>query len=115
MPARCFANEHYIGTLCPIADLTKPQVIRLAHWLNEKDQVIPEFTLSRPPSAELKPNQVDPFDYAVISPELEKLVQSNQSNEAMRRGENKRWGMGVILRVSKKSFGSGRMIPITRM
>ena len=103
------------GTLCPIADLTKPQVIRLAHWLNEKDQVIPEFTLSRPPSAELKPNQVDPFDYAVISPELEKLVQSNQSNEAMRRGENKRWGMGVILRVSKKSFGSGRMIPITRM
>jgi len=45
---------------------------------------------------------------------MESLVQANRSNAAMRRSEHKRWQMGIILKVSKKSFGSGRMIPVTR-
>jgi NAD+ synthase (glutamine-hydrolysing) len=57
---------------------------------------------------------VDPFDYEVISPQIEALVQNNQSNLAMRNAEHKRWQSGVILKVSEKAFGSGRMIPITR-
>jgi NAD+ synthase (glutamine-hydrolysing) len=102
------------GTLCPIADLTKPEVYALANWINDQRGVIPEFTLQRPPSAELKPGQVDPFDYEEVAPVMERLVQENRGNLALRRSEHKRWQMGVILKVSEKSFGTGRMIPITR-
>jgi NAD+ synthase (glutamine-hydrolysing) len=102
------------GTLCPIADLTKPEVYNLAHWIQNKRGVIPSFTLERPPTAELKPDQVDPFDYPVVAPEMERFVQENRSNPALRNSEHKRWQMGVVLKVSPKAFGTGRMIPITR-
>lgn len=102
------------GTLCPIADLTKLQVVALAEWINTRQPIIPDFIMSRPPSAELRPNQVDPFDYGEIAPPLETLVQTNRSNPALRRSEHKRWHMGVILKVSEKAFGTGRLIPITR-
>ena len=102
------------GTLCPIADLTKLQVVALARWINRARRVIPRFTLERPPTAELRPGQVDPFDYANVAPEVERLVQENCSDFALRQSEHKRWQMGVILKVSRKSFGTGRLIPITR-
>jgi NAD+ synthase (glutamine-hydrolysing) len=102
------------GTLCPIADLTKPEVYNLAHWIQNRRGIIPPFTLERPPTAELKPDQVDPFDYPVVAPEMERFVQENRSNPALRNSEHKRWQMGVVLKVSPKAFGTGRMIPITR-
>ena len=102
------------GTLCPIADLTKPEVYALAHWINTDSEVIPSFVLERPPSAELRPDQVDPFDYPKIAPQMEDLVNANRSDQVMRRSEHKRWQFGVILKVSAKAFGSGRLIPITR-
>jgi NAD+ synthetase len=102
------------GALCPLADLTKPEVMALAHWLNATRHVIPAFILERPPSAELRPAQVDPFDYDRVAPAIEQLVQENRSNAALRRSEHKRWQAGVILKVSEKAFGTGRMIPITR-
>ncbi|MFN2145959.1 MAG: NAD(+) synthase, partial [Anaerolineales bacterium] len=102
------------GSLCPIGDLTKPQVYRLAEWVNRERELIPPFCLSRAPSAELRPGQVDPFDYEEISPKLEALVQANRSSPAMRLAEHKRAQSGVVLKVSEKAFGPGRMIPITR-
>jgi NAD+ synthase (glutamine-hydrolysing) len=102
------------GTLCPIADVTKPQIVALADWINTVRDVIPDFILERPPSAELKPDQVDPFDYPKVAPAMEQLVRENRSNSALRHSEHKRWQMGVILKVSEKSFGTGRWMPITR-
>lgn len=102
------------GTLSPLGDLTKPEVYALAKWINVKQDIIPLYALERPPSAELRPNQVDPFDYETLAPELERLVQSNQSNAAMRAAEHKRWQFGIALKVSAKAFGSGRMAPVTR-
>lgn len=102
------------GTLCPIADLTKPQVYELARWINRAEPLIPPFILDRAPSAELKPDQVDPFDYDVVSPQMEAFVQANQSNPPLLNSEHKRWQMGVVLKVSEKAFGSGRVMPITR-
>lgn len=102
------------GSLCPIADLTKPGVYRLAHWVQEKRGVIPAFIMERPPSAELRPDQVDPFDYHEVAPALEALIHQNQSNAPIRRSEHKRRHIGVILKVSEKAFGTGRFIPITR-
>lgn len=103
------------GTLSPLGDLTKPEVYALAAWIQEtRGNVIPSFVLERPPSAELRPDQVDPFDYPKIAPQLEQLLRENRSNRALRRSEHKRWHMGVILKVSEKAFGTGRLIPITR-
>jgi len=98
------------GTLCPIADLTKPDVVELARWLGG----FPKFILDRPPTAELKAGQVDPFDYPVVAPRMEQLVRDQRSDDALRGSEHKRWQMGVVLKVSEKAFGTGRLIPITR-
>lgn len=102
------------GMLSPLGDLTKLQVFQLARWINAARPIIPDFILERAPTAELRPGQVDPFDYEQVVPELEALVQANQSNAAMCRAEYKRRQMGVILKVSARAFGSGRMVPITR-
>ncbi len=102
------------GTIAPIGDLTKPQVYALAAWLNRQEKRIPDFILSRAPTAELSPGQIDPFDYDEIAPRLEELVRTNRSNPAMRAAEHKRRQMGVVFKVSEKAFGPGRMIPLTR-
>lgn len=102
------------GAVCPLGDLTKVEVYALAKWINGVRNSIPQFVMERKPSAELSENQVDPFDYSIISPEAEALVRNNQSNAAMRASEHKRWQAGVILKVSDKSFGMGRLMPITR-
>jgi NAD+ synthase (glutamine-hydrolysing) len=102
------------GSLCPIADLTKPDVYKLSRWIQTERGIIPDFIIERPPSAELRPDQVDPFDYDIVAPALEELILQHQSNSPIRRSEHKRWHMGVILKVSDKAFGSGRLIPITR-
>lgn len=114
------------GAISPLGDVTKPEVYGLAKLINErgvesgkmKDErrktLIPQFAIERSPSAELKPEQVDPFDYETLAPELEKMVLANESNAAMRASEHKRGQMGVVLKVSEKAFGSGRLMPITR-
>lgn len=108
------------GAISPLGDLTKMEVYALARWINgarnstSYSQSIPQFVMERKPSAELRENQVDPFEYEKISPEAEALVRSNQSNAAMRASEHKRWQACVILKVSGKSFGRGRLMPITR-
>ncbi|MEE8356820.1 MAG: NAD(+) synthase, partial [Anaerolineales bacterium] len=102
------------GVLSPIGDLTKSGVYQLAKWIRIEFGLIPEFILERAPTAELRPGQIDPFDYDQVSPAKEQLVMLNQSDSDLRRSEYKRWQMGVILRVTEKAFGRGRMIPITR-
>ena len=102
------------GTLSPLGDVTKPEVYALARWINVERDIISPYIMQRKPSAELREGQVDPFDYDAVAPEVEKLVRANQSNAAMRASEHKRWQAGVILKVSEKSFGRGRMMPITR-
>jgi len=59
-----------VGGLSVIGDLSKPDVYRLARYVNRKwgRAMIPEGTFTISPSAELRENQVDPFDYQVVSP-----------------------------------------------
>jgi NAD+ synthase (glutamine-hydrolysing) len=102
------------GTISLLGDLTKPEVYALARWINTERNVIPSFVMERAPSAELRENQIDPFNYDEVSPEIEKLVLASQSNTTMRNAEHKRWQMGLVLKVNEKSFGRGRMMPITR-
>lgn len=110
------------GTLAVIGDLTKPQVYSLARWVSENRVLIPSFILDRPPTAELRPDQVDPFDYPVVAPAVEALVQGRpvpDGEDALRwrrllhAAEHKRWQHGIVLKVSEKAFGTGRMMPVT--
>lgn len=119
------------GTLSVIGDLTKSDVYAVARWADAHLVRIPPFILERPPSAELRENQVDPFDYALVSPEVEAMVQGERSlgleslpaderlrlqkmHKMLRAAEHKRWQAGVVLKVSEKAFGTGRLMPITR-
>ncbi|HUG43926.1 MAG TPA: NAD(+) synthase, partial [Acidobacteriota bacterium] len=66
-----------VGGLAVIGDLPKPDVYRLAGFVNERwgREIIPGETLTMPASAELKEGQVDPFDYDVVGPILSDFVE----------------------------------------
>jgi len=70
-----------VGGLSVIGDLSKPDVYRLAQYVNRKwgRAMIPEGIFETPPSAELRENQVDPFDYQVVSPLVSDFVERGLS------------------------------------
>ena len=118
------------GGLAVISDLSKIDVYALAKWVNTQNPGrIPEGSITKPPSAELAPDQVDPFDYNVVSPLVDAIVEERKSPaELVRDGANpdlvnslyqkirfnefKRRQAAPGLRVSAKAFGVGRRIPI---
>ena len=118
------------GGLSVISDVNKSDVYSLASWINENiSDVIPQNTIAKPPSAELAPNQVDPFDYDLISPLVDAMVEKNFSiNELLDNGydkdiindtyeriiknEYKRRQAPIGIRISQKAFGAGRRFPI---
>lgn len=110
------------GLLAPIGDLPKTEVVRLARWVARTRGTIPPFVLDRAPTAELAEGQVDPFDYDDVAPRVEAIVAgagpAAAANEALRaavrRAEGKRVVHGIVLKVSRWSFGSGRLVPVMR-
>ena len=119
------------GALGVISDLNKIEVYELAHWINSKynKPYIPQSSLDKAPSAELSYDQVDPFDYDVVSPlvehiivdgcDINKLVDLGYDYEIcidiinkIKLSEYKRYQAAPGIRVSKKAFGSGRRYPL---
>lgn len=127
------------GALAPIGDLLKTEVYELSHYLNSVKPRIPERTLTKPPSAELRPNQTDQdslpsYDVLdaclrlLLEPELEPrdalqelkksfpkadLALVERVQKALRISEYKRRQAPPILKVSPRAFGPGRVYPIT--
>ena len=112
------------GGLSAIGDLSKNEVYNLANRINELNDIIPKNSIKKPPSAELAPNQVDPFDYDLISPLIDKMVLGEDASDdiinndlgdiskKINHNEHKRRQAAPVLRVSKKAFGMGRRMPI---
>lgn len=112
------------GGILPIGDLTKEEVFRLARHYNKEQELIPEFILNRPPSAELRPGQKDEDSlpaYSKLDKSVVDLVQDDKplKNEtdrwllkALFRSEFKRWQAAPILKLSKHAFGRGRRWPV---
>jgi NAD+ synthetase len=119
------------GGLAVIGDLTKPMVYQLTRYFTTDVMpgAVPERILTRPPSAELREGQVDPFDYDRIGPLTEAIVEDHLGpDELMQAGyteaememvfrlirtnEHKRIQAPPILRVTEKAFGPGRQMPI---
>lgn len=120
------------GAIGVIGDVYKTQVYQLAHYINKDGIVIPENSIVKPPSAELRPGQKDSDslpDYDVLDKILFQYIELKQSSsgiiaqgydEALVRriikmvnsAEFKRYQTPPILRVSPKAFGMGRRMPI---
>lgn len=112
------------GGLMPLGDLLKSQVYALAEYYNKEYELIPKRILSRPPTAELRPNQKDqdslpPYD--VLDAAVENIVSQQGASKTetdrwllkkLAASEFKRWQAPPILRVSNHSFGRGRRMPI---
>ncbi len=127
----CTLYGDMCGAIGVISDLNKVQVYQISRWYNasRKQEVIPESTLNKPPSAELKPDQVDPFDYDEVSPLVDEIINDHRHLnylvqkgydetlardmlEAIRMNEYKRRQAAPGLKVSAKAFGLGRRYPI---
>jgi NAD+ synthase (glutamine-hydrolysing) len=129
----CTLYGDMVGALAVIGDVFKTVVYRLSRWVNREREVIPGNTLTKAPSAELRPEQKDtdslpPYD--VLDPILEAYVEhylgvegiaaeQGQSLDLVRRvvqlverSEYKRQQAAPVLKVTQKSFGSGRRFPI---
>lgn len=120
------------GGLSVIADLYKTEVYELAKWVNRNGEVIPENIITKPPSAELRPEQKDSDslpDYDILDEILLEYIEHRKGpseiiamgNDAelvnrilrlVNLNEYKRFQTPPILRVSKKAFGMGRRVPI---
>ena len=127
----CTLYGDMCGALGVISDLNKEEVYGLSHWINNhyNKDVIPASSLTKPPSAELSHNQVDPFDYNIVSPLVEDIIENGFNiDELVKAGYNyelckeiinririfeyKRYQSAPGIRVSKKAFGIGRRYPI---
>lgn len=120
------------GALGVIGDVFKTKVYELARYINRKHEIIPENTIVKAPSAELRPDQKDADslpDYAILDEilyqyiELERSAQDIIDNgfeeelvkkivSMVVRAEFKRFQSPPILRVTRKAFGAGRSMPL---
>ncbi|MGQ1889014.1 NAD+ synthase [Thermophagus sp. OGC60D27] len=120
------------GGLSVLGDVYKTEVFKLARYLNKDGEMVPENTIIKPPSAELRPDQKDSDslpDYDILDKVLFRYIELNRSprsiieegfpeevvNKTVRMvnfNEYKRFQAPPILRVSGKAFGVGRRMPL---
>jgi NAD+ synthase (glutamine-hydrolysing) len=163
----CTLYGDMVGALAVIGDVFKTRVYALAHYANREREIIPQDTITKPPSAELRPNQRDTDSlppYELLDPILEAYVERYASAEdilaeltanretavavsspvaakeefespanpaagagplqpvtlelirrvlaLVERAEYKRQQAAPILKITRKSFGTGRRFPI---
>lgn len=113
------------GGLAPLGDLTKRQVYQLANHYNKNKEFIPAEIITRPPSAELRPNQKDQDslpEYDLLDTAVVNLIQNSRAAKSeteqwlfskLLTTEFKRWQAPPILKVSAHAFGRGRRWPVS--
>jgi NAD+ synthase (glutamine-hydrolysing) len=120
------------GGLSVLGDVYKTQVYQLAEYINSDGEIIPQSTIVKPPSAELRPGQKDSDslpEYGILDEMLYQYIELRKGpRELVELGfreqdvksilklvntsEYKRYQTPPILRVSPKAFGMGRRMPI---
>ncbi|MEL6496780.1 MAG: NAD+ synthase [Cyanobacteria bacterium J06623_7] len=120
------------GGLAVIADVPKTRVFALCRWLNHNQEVIPHNIITKPPSAELKPDQKDSDSlppYEVLDNILERLICQHQSSseiiaaghdsevvnkilKLVTRAEFKRRQAPPGIKITDRAFGTGWRMPI---
>jgi NAD+ synthetase len=122
------------GALAPIADVLKTDVYKISRWVNREREIIPSDSITKPPSAELRPGQKDQDSlppYEILDAILDLYVVKNLGKaEIVARGfdaavvndvvnkvtfsEYKRRQAAPGLKVSPRAFGMGRRIPVAQ-
>ena len=123
------------GGLSVLGDVSKTLVYQLAKWINKDKEIIPISIIEKPPSAELRENQKDSDslpDYEVVDRVLEKYVEEHLSRDEIinknnlpkeivsdlikriHAAEYKRRQAPPAIRITKKSFTKGRLLPIVQ-
>ncbi|MBW4506035.1 MAG: NAD+ synthase [Scytonematopsis contorta HA4267-MV1] len=120
------------GGLAVIADVPKTRVFSICNWLNRNKKIIPQNVISKPPSAELKPGQVDQDSlppYEILDDILLRFVQMHQSAiqivaaghkpeivekviKLVGRSEFKRRQAAPGLKITDRAFGTGWRMPV---
>ncbi len=120
------------GGLSVLGDVYKADVYKLARFINRDEEIIPENTITKPPSAELRPDQKDSdslpdydvldkilFEYIELQKSFEEIIEEDYSKSTVERiiklvdsNEYKRYQAPPILRISSKAFGAGRRMPL---
>ncbi len=120
------------GGISVLGDVYKTQVYELANFINSKEEIIPQNSITKPPSAELRPNQKDNdslpeyeildkilFQYIEMSLGPDEIIEMGFDEPTVYKvlkmvnaSEWKRYQTPPILRVSPKAFGMGRRMPI---
>jgi NAD+ synthase (glutamine-hydrolysing) len=120
------------GGLSVLGDVYKTQVFKLARYINREREIIPENTIVKPPSAELRHDQKDSDslpDYEILDKILYQYIELRKGPKdiidqgfdeglvnrvlwMVNTNEYKRYQTPPILRVSSKAFGMGRRMPI---
>ncbi len=120
------------GGLSVLGDVYKTRVFELARYINRNEEIIPENIITKPPSAELRPDQKDSDslpDYDILDVILYQYIEQrkgpkeivamgydealvNRILKMVNTNEYKRYQTPPILRVTPKAFGMGRRMPI---
>ena len=128
----CTLYGDMTGGLAVISDIPKTMVYDLAHFINEEKELIPSRIITKVPSAELKPNQIDQDDlppYDVLDAILKEYIEEVKGIEDLvemgfdksvvedvvsrvDRNEYKRHQAAPGLKVTSKAFGYGRRYPL---
>jgi NAD+ synthetase len=130
----CTLYGDMCGGLAVISDVPKTMIYRLAKWINAKREIIPAASITKAPSAELRPNQTDqdslpPYDvldailnaYVVEGKAAAEIIRAGFDEATVRRvvrlidvNEYKRRQAAPGLKVTSKAFGVGRRVPIAQ-
>ena len=127
----CTMYGDMCGALGVISDLNKIEVYEVSKWLNSssKEGIIPQNSIDKNPSAELREDQYDPFDYNIVSPIVDYIINDMMDKESISKmgydiklveeiqnkiylSEYKRRQAPPGIKVSEKAFGIGRRFPI---
>ena len=130
----CTLYGDMCGGLAVISDVPKTKVFELARWINREGEIIPEATITKSPSAELRPDQKDedslpPYEvldaileqYVVECRSVAEIVTDGFDESIVKRvarlidlNEYKRRQAAPGLKVTSKAFGVGRRIPVAQ-
>jgi len=127
----CTLYGDMTGGIGALGDVSKLEVYKLAEYVNKKagKQVIPKSVLEKKPSPELKECQFDPFDFDVVSPMVDEIIENRRSKQDLidmgypkqavedtyrrvRNSEYKRRQATPSIKITPKAFGIGWKMPM---
>jgi NAD+ synthase (glutamine-hydrolysing) len=127
----CTLYGDMAGGIGALGDVSKLEVYKLAEYINQKasKQVIPKNVLDKKPSPELKECQFDPFDFDIVSPLVDEIIENRKSKQDLitmgypkeivedtyrriRNSEYKRRQATPCIKITPKAFGIGWKMPM---